>query len=65
MDLSQETDFSSDESLILTKQKDKTVQFMDISDEEDPTTTFSSSSSFSEITHISETTNSQTTGSCK
>ena len=64
MDLSQKTAFSSDESLILTKQKDKTVQFMDISDEEDPTT-FSSSSSLSEITHISETTNSQTTGSCK
>ena len=65
MDLSKKTDFSSDESLILTKQKDKTVQFMDISDEEDPTTTFSSSSIFLEITHISETTNSKTTGSCK
>ena len=50
MDLSQKTDFPSDECLILTKQKDKTVQFMDISDEEDPTTTFSSSSSLSEIT---------------
>lgn len=65
MDLSPKTALSSDESLIVTKQKDKTVQFMDISDEEDPTTTFSSSSSLSEITHISETTNSQTTGSCK
>ena len=66
MDFTQNQPLSSDDSVVVTKQRDETLQFMEISDDDEPTTNFSSSSStFTEITHISETTNSKTPSSCK